>query len=175
MGSAATPLGNMVIKLSLDDADFGKGVTNSKKQVKYLAKEMQANMKIADLAGNQLGKLGTRYDGLTKIIGAQEKQVASLKKAYDESFVDGKATNSTKRLATELQNANGKLAGYKQQLINTAGQMAELQVKTTGVTGKIAESSEKMVQYGDRMQSMGSTLTKGLTGPIAGLARPISS
>lgn len=174
MGSAATPLGNMVIKLSLDDADFGKGVTNSKKQVKYLVKEMQANMKIADLAGNQLGKLGTRYDGLTKIIGAQEKQVASLKKAYDESFVDGKATNSTKRLATELQNANGKLAGYKQQLINTAGQMAELQVKTTGVTGKIAESSEKMVQYGDRMQSMGSTLTKGLTGPIAGLATVVT-
>ena len=164
----------MVIKLSLDDTDFGKGVTNSKKQVKYLAKEMQANMKIADLAGNQLGKLGTRYDGLTQIIGAQEKQVASLKKAYDESFVDGKATNSTKRLATELQNANGKLAGYKQQLINTAGQMAELQVKTTGVTGKIAESSEKMVQYGDRMQSMGSTLTKGLTGPIAGLATVVT-
>ncbi len=28
-------------KLGLDDADFGKGVANSKKQVQYLAKEMQ--------------------------------------------------------------------------------------------------------------------------------------
>lgn len=78
--SGGTPLGNMVIKLGLDDAEFGKGVENSKKQVRYLAKEMQANMKIADMAGNQLGKLGTRYDGLTKIIGAQEKQVQALKK-----------------------------------------------------------------------------------------------
>ena len=41
---------------------------------------MQANAKIADMAGNQMGKLGTRFDGLTKIIGAQEKQVAALKK-----------------------------------------------------------------------------------------------
>ena len=32
------------------------------------------------MAGNQMGKLGTRFDGLTKIIGAQEKQVAALKK-----------------------------------------------------------------------------------------------
>ena len=64
--AGATPLGNMVIKLGLDDADFGKGVANSKKQVQYLAKEMQANMKVADLAGNKLGKLGTRYDSLTQ-------------------------------------------------------------------------------------------------------------
>nr|WP_232846023.1 hypothetical protein [Enterococcus innesii] len=71
--AGATPLGNMVIKLGLDDADFGKGVANSKKQVQYLAKEMQANMKIADMAGNQLGKLGTKYESLSKIIKAQEK------------------------------------------------------------------------------------------------------
>lgn len=174
MSGAATPLGNMVIKLGLDDADFGRGVQNAKKQVTYLAKEMQANMKIADMAGNQLGKLGTRYDGLTKIIGAQEKQVASLKKAYDESFVDGKATDSTKRLAAQLQDANGKLANYKQQLINTAGQMAELQVRTTGVTGQIAKVSAEMVKHGDRMQSVGSAMTKGLTVPIAGLATVVT-
>ena len=73
--SGGTPLGNMVIKLGLDDADFGRGVQNSKKQVGYLAKEMQANMKIADMAGNKLGKLGAKYDGLTKVMSAQEKQV----------------------------------------------------------------------------------------------------
>jgi len=73
--AGGTPLGNMVIKLGLDDADFGKGVANSKKQVTYLAKEMQANMKIADMAGNQLGKLGTKYESLSKIIKAQENQV----------------------------------------------------------------------------------------------------
>ncbi|EAC9438776.1 hypothetical protein B1O37_17025, partial [Listeria monocytogenes] len=101
--SGGTPLGNMVIKLGLDSSDFGRGAENAKKEVRYLAKEMQANAKIADMAGNQMGKLGTRFDGLTKIIGAQEKQVAALKKAYDESFVDGKATESTKRLATQLQ------------------------------------------------------------------------
>ena len=42
---------------------------------------MQANMKVADLAGNKLGKLGTRYDSLTQIIKAQENQVTALKES----------------------------------------------------------------------------------------------
>lgn len=175
MGAAGTPIGNMVIKLGLDDSDFGRGVENSKKQVRYLAKEMQANMKIADMAGNQMDKLGARYNGLTNIISAQEKQVSSLKKAYEESFVDGKATDSTKRLAAQLQDANGKLAGYKQQLINTAGSLAELEVKTTGATGAIYAGSEKMISAGKRMESVGGSMTKGLTVPILAGAAAVTT
>lgn len=165
--AGATPLGNMVIKLGLDDADFGKGVANSKKQVQYLAKEMQANMKVADLAGNKLGKLGTRYDSLTQIIKAQENQVSALKKAYDGSFVDGKATDSTKRLANQLQDANGKLANYKLQLQNTAGAIADYQIRNEGLTGSINKASDVLVTNGKRLGDIGSSLTKGLTVPIA--------
>ena len=172
--AGATPLGNMVIKLGLDDADFGKGVANSKKQVMYLAKEMQANMKIADMAGNKLGKLGTRYDSLTNIIKAQEKQVASLKKAYDESFVDGKATDSTKRLAGQLQDANGKLANYKLQLQNTAGQLARMQVETQGFTGFLNRQGDAFIKAGQKIEKFGSGVSKlgnklslGVTAPIA--------
>lgn len=173
--SGGTPLGNMVIKLGLDSSDFGRGAANAKKEVRYLAKEMQANAKIADMAGNQMGKLGTRFDGLTKIIGAQEKQVAALKKAYDESFVDGKATESTKRLVTQLQDANGKLANYRSQLIQTAGQMAEMQVKTTGATGAIYNASEKMISSGQKMEKVGGALTKGITLPILAGAAAVTT
>lgn len=173
--SGGTPLGNMVIKLGLDSSDFGRGAANAKKEVRYLAKEMQANAKIADMAGNQMGKLGTHFDGLTKIIGAQEKQVAALKKAYDESFVDGKATESTKRLATQLQDANGKLANYRSQLIQTAGQMAEMQVKTTGATGAIYNASEKMISSGQKMEKVGGALTKGITLPILAGAAAVTT
>ena len=171
--AGATPLGNMVIKLGLDDADFGKGVANSKKQVQYLAKEMQANMKIADMAGNKLGKLGTRYDGLTQIIKAQENQVTALKKAYDGSFVDGKATDSTKRLANQLQDANGKLANYKLQLQNTAGQMARLQVETQGVTGWLKQHGDAYIKQGEKIQKFGDSVSKAGTALTVGVTAPI--
>ncbi|WP_430609683.1 phage tail tape measure protein [Enterococcus sp. DIV0876] len=171
--AGATPLGNMVIKLGLDDADFGKGVANSKKQVTYLAKEMQANMKIADMAGNQLGKLGTKYESLSKIIKAQENQVAALKKAYDESFVDGKATESTKRLAAQLQDANGKLANYKTQLQNTAGQLARMQVETQGVTGWLNKQGDALIKQGEKIQKFGSGVSKVGTALTVGVTAPL--
>lgn len=164
--AGGTPLGNMRIKLELDDAQFGRGVENSKKQIKYLAKEMQANMKIADMAGNTQAKLGAKFDSLSKIIQAQERQVADLKREYDESFVKGKATDSTKRLAAELQNANGKLANYKKQLIDSAGAIAEYQVKNEGLTGAIYKNSERLIKAGDKMSNLGGKLTTGLTVPI---------
>ncbi len=174
--SGGTPLGNMVIKLGLDSADFGRGAANAKKEIKYLAKEMQANMKISDMAGNGLGKLGTRFDGLTKIISAQEKQVAALQSEYDKSFdKDGNATESTKRLATQLQDANGKLANYKQQLINTAGAYAEMKVKTTGATGAIYKASEKMITTGKQMETVGSAMTKGITVPLLAGAAAVTT
>lgn len=169
--SGGTPLGNMVIKLGLDDADFGRGVANSKKQVSYLAKEMQANMKIADSVGNSLGKLQSKFGSLTSIVQAQEKQVNALKDAYDKSFDEnGKATEATKRYAAQLQTANGKLADYKQQLIQSAGALAEYRVKNEGLTGAIYKGSEKMISAGAKMASVGSKLTTGLTLPIAGAA-----
>ncbi|BCA86642.1 hypothetical protein EsVE80_21650 [Enterococcus saigonensis] len=169
--SGGTPLGNMVIKLGLDDADFGRGVANSKKQISYLAKEMQANMKIADMAGNSLGKLQSKFSSLTNIVQAQEKQVNALKTAYDKSFDEnGKATEATKRYAAQLQAANGKLADYKQQLIQSAGALAEYKVKNEGLTGAIYKGSEKMISAGSKMASVGSKLTAGLTLPIAGAA-----
>ena len=171
--AGATPLGNMVIKFSLDDTDFGRGVANSKKQVTYLAKEMSANMKIADIAGDKLGKLGNKYDGLTQIMKAQQGQVAALKKAYDESFVDGQATESTKRLAIQLQDANGKLAGYQGQLQNTAGQLARYKVETEGLTGSLnafgdnaIANGKKLTAIGDGASKIGGALTKSVTIPL---------
>ena len=82
------------------------------------------------MAGNKLGKLGTRYDSLTQIIKAQENQVTALKKAYEMvHLLTVKLPDSTKRLANQLQDANGKLANYKLQLQNTAGAIADYQLE----------------------------------------------
>ncbi|EIW2105343.1 phage tail tape measure protein, partial [Enterococcus faecalis] len=81
----------------------------------------------------------------------------------------------TKRLATQLQDANGKLANYRSQLIQTAGQMAEMQVKTTGATGAIYNASEKMISSGQKMEKVGGALTKGITLPILAGAAAVTT
>lgn len=165
--STGTPLGRMVIELGLDDTDFGKGVEGAKKKTTYLSKEMQANMKIADLAGDKMGKLGAKYDGLGKIIDAQQQKVNALSEAYNKSFDEnGKATDATLKYANQLQQANGQLAGYHKQLANTAGEMAALSVKTEGVTGKLYSFGEGAITAGDKMKSIGDKWTVGVTTPL---------
>ncbi|MGQ7534630.1 hypothetical protein ACTGX7_10845, partial [Streptococcus suis] len=69
----------------------------------------------------------------------------------------------------------GKLANYRSQLIQTAGQMAEMQVKTTGATGAIYNASEKMISRGQKMEKVGGALTKGITLPILAGAAAVTT
>ena len=72
-----------------------------------------------------------------------------------------------KRLANQLQDANGKLANYKLQLQNTAGAIADYQIRNVGLTGSINKASDVLINNGKRLGDLGSGLTKGLTVPIA--------
>ncbi|WP_200127813.1 phage tail tape measure protein, partial [Enterococcus sp. S52] len=99
--------------------------------------------------------------------------MSALKKAYDGSFVDGKATDSTKRLANQLQDANGKLANYKLQLQNTAGQLARMQVETQGVTGWLKQHGDAYIKQGEKIQKFGGMVSKAGTALTVGVTAPI--
>lgn len=159
----------MVIELGLDSTDFGKGLDGAKKMTNYAMKEMQANMKIYDTAGDKLGKFQAQQTGLSKVIDSQRQKVEALKKAYDGSFVDGKPTQQTAKFATQLQQANGQLASYQKQLANSAGEMAKWQIENTGITGSLNTFGKKLTSTGDGAAKFGDNLTTKVTAPIVGV------
>lgn len=164
--SAGTPLGKMIIELGLDSTDFGKGLQGAKKMANYSMKEMQANMKVADMAGDKIGKFTAKQQGLTKVIEAQTQKVNQLKKSYEGSLVDGKATEQTAKYATQLQQANGQLAGYQTQLKNTVGEMARMQFETTGLSGSVNTFGKSLTTVGGHMTNVGDKMTTRVTAPI---------
>lgn len=161
-----TPLGQMIIELGLDSTDFGKGLTSAKREVRTWSAEMSASMRAADLAGNKIGKLQARYDGLTKIISAQQKQVDSLKQSYDNSFIDGKATAQTEKLASQLKKAEADLITYNKELRNAAGELAKVKVQTEGLTGALRTGGEGLQKFGKGATAFGDTLTKKVSLPL---------
>lgn len=164
--STTAPLGKMIIELGLDTTDFGKSLQGSKREVRFWANDMKASMRAADLAGDQLGKLSAQHDGLTNIIGAQRKTVDQLKQSYDNSFVDGKPTEQTTKLAAELRNAESMLLSYTKQLVNNAGEMAKWKVLNEGLTGDLNKFGKGLTSAGKIMTSVGDTMTKKVTAPI---------
>lgn len=162
----AEPLGQMVIELGLDSSAFGKGLTGAKQQVKYAMAEMKSGLSVISQSGKAVDTLMTKQRGLSNVISAQESVVSKLKKSYDDSFVNGKATAATGRLATQLQNATTKLNGFRNQLANNASALAQAKVQTEGWTGSLNRVSTAATNAGTRMSSMGSTLTKRVSAPI---------
>nr|DAL80668.1 MAG TPA: minor tail protein [Caudoviricetes sp.] len=158
----------MMIELGLDDTKFGNGLKNAKSQLKYFGSEMKAQASFYDAFGSKVDGLSAKEQGLTKMIAAQSKVVAESKKAYDGSLTSkGEMTKSSARLAANFEAEQAKLASLAKQYINTAKAEAEMSVKTTGVTGAINKLGTAQIAIGNRMKSLGDSMTTGITVPIA--------
>lgn len=170
------PLGQMVIELGLDSTAFSSSLTGATRAAKTAVREMGSGFKVLDQGGNKLDALSYKQQALTKVISAQKNELGYLKQAYDKTLdSQGNATSKTAAAAQKYNDAQARLAGYKQELINTAGSLAELQVKTTGATGAILTGSEKMISAGKGMEAVGSGMTKGLTVPIVAGATAVTA
>lgn len=168
---ADEPLGRMVIELGLDHSDFGKGLQGAKSEVKYAMADMKSAMAVIGQSGNKLDVLGAKAKGLTSVMSAQQSVVQKLGKSYNDSFVNGKATAQTGKLATQLQNANAKLASLATQYKNNAAAMAKARVETTGFTGGLNKISKSAITVGTSMSNIGSKMTSKVSVPVvAGLA-----
>lgn len=164
-------LGRMVIELGLDHAAFGKGLTGAKREVKYAMAEMKSSMAVLGQSGRQFDVLSAKSKGLSQVMMSQQRVVEKLGKAYKDSLVDGKPTAQTAKLATQLQNANAKLASLQTQYKNNAAAMAKARVEQTGFTGGLNKVSKAAVATGTSMKNIGSTMTRKVSAPIAaGLA-----
>jgi hypothetical protein len=140
----------------------------AKENINHLTREMQLNMESASLLGNQQKVMGANYEGLTRIMAEQKTHVAALKETYDQSFVNGKATEATKELSLMLKEAQN-------ELIRTAGKTAELQVKSQGFTGAINKASDSLIKNGQTMENYGGKLTKGITLPLVSGAAAVTT
>lgn len=163
---AGEPLGQIMIELGLDSSAFGKGLAGVRKETKYAMAEMKSNMSVIGQTGNKYDVLKAKQAGLTKVIEVQAKEVKALNKAYQDSLVNGKPSAQTGKLATQLQNANGKLAAFNTQLVNNAKSMAEYNVRNKGVTGAINSIGNVATKSGAKLASLGGTMNRNFTVPI---------
>lgn len=171
------PLGEVMIRLGLDNSKFGSELSRSQKLVKYATSQMKANFSALGAGGNKVAALTQKQRDLNQVIVAQQERVKALEKAYKGSFdQNGKAGRSTAKLATQLQNAKAKLGGYQHQLVVTAQAAAKARVETTGLTGTMNRLGKGATQAGQKMSSVGGKMTTRFTVPVvAGLTAAVKA
>lgn len=170
------PIGNMIISLDLNSSKLTRGLTGARNAVNYQMKAMKAQMQVMNASGNKLGVLQAKYTGLGNVLQANQKQIEILtdkyKKSYDEN---GKATSATIKYANQLNQATARQASYEAQIKQTIGAYAELKTKTTGITGAINKTSDVLQKVGNSAQNIGTSLTHGVTIPIAGAVTAVTT
>ena len=160
-------LGRLNIKVSMDDSELAKSVDNVDRSISKNAKSFSAfNRSIR--GGDQeiashAAKLGMLKESIVGMSDKTEKLNAVISN-------QGKMSQYT---AAEQETLRGKYAqsqvqleAYKNEFTNTAKEMADLQVKTQGFTGKLNTFGSAATNVGDKM-TRNVTVPLGIVGGLA--------
>ncbi|WP_041336193.1 phage tail tape measure protein [Bacillus subtilis] len=102
----AQPIGNMVVKVGLDDTGFNRGIEGLKRQMRLANSEMKAAGNIYKNAGNQTKLLQSQMEGLSNKYKIQGRLVQEHRQRYDElARQKGKDNRETQIQARRLNDA----------------------------------------------------------------------
>lgn len=142
---SSTPLGEMIVKLGVDDAQFTKGMTGIKQELRSLDSQFKTAQTGVNGFGTKMTGLARPSDILNQSIKKQVDYLNKLKESYKGSFnEEGKATTQTGKYAAQISDAQTKLASYVSRMKDVVKQQS------------LASSS--MYQLGERAKGVGSSL-----------------
>ncbi|PPK44959.1 phage tail tape measure protein [Clostridium algidicarnis] len=158
----------VVARVGLDDRGFQEGVSKIQRSLKVVQSEFAATSSKMGDYGKTTEGLKLKADSLNKQMELQKSKVEALKKSYQESVTTkGEDAKATENLKIKLNYATAELNKMENEL---SGLNKEIQVQSSGFTtlGKNLEGiGSKMKKVGDGFSSVGSTLSKTVTAPIA--------
>lgn len=160
---SGTPLGKMIIEMGLDDANFSKGITGVNKQLTALKNDLKTSQTSFSAFGRGIDGVKSPLEVLTKSIEKQKEQLNLLKKSYQGSLIDGKASTSTQNYITQISRANAQLVQYQAQLKAAAAE----QYKQTSIFPKLSSGFETASRGLDSISAKAFPATVAITGVFA--------
>src|SRR5699024_2185574 len=171
MAFKGNPVGNMVVRLSLDETNFRKSVTGLNRQIKTVNSTLRAQLSQFDKSEKSVEKYSKQIKLLEDRYKLQGKAVDEHKKRYDE-LMKGKEnlTAEAEKEAIDLNNAIAKYEETGRQISQLTNEMNALErqqdIQGSGwyKTGDALENfGTKLGGVSQKAREVGGTLTKGIT------------
>lgn len=119
----AEDVGNLVVKLALDNSGFQRGIQNMNREIRKATSEFKNSIAGTDRFENSLDKLEAKSKMLTKQIDAQSKILESYKNKVKEST---DRLNKNKNTQEELLSSISKVEKSYKESIETNGENAKV-------------------------------------------------
>ncbi|PYG84979.1 TP901 family phage tail tape measure protein [Ruminiclostridium sufflavum DSM 19573] len=164
---ATEEVGNLAVKISMDQTGFQNGISGINRQLKVVQSEFQAaGSRIRDFGSSTEG-LKLKADSLSRQLDLQRQKVKALEQAFQTSSEQkGKDAKATQELEIKLNKARTALGQMEDALAKT-----NKQLKTKGwsdLSKSLDDASKKMKSVGDGFSNVGKTLSTSVTLPLAG-------
>lgn len=171
---AMQPLGQMVIELGLDSANFASGMKGAEQRIKSSMIEMKAHLNIMGRSGKEIDALSAKQSGLTKVIAAQNVKVSLAKETYDacRAAVE-KNTGSGQENKDALIKARNEYVKAIGELGSYENQLKDVTVRLTAMESSLYQTGTAMVSLGTSLTKVGDTASKVGSALTAGIAMPV--
>jgi tape measure domain-containing protein len=179
----ANSITGLSIKLDMDYANVTKGAKQVKSEISTINSEMRKNMSVFDRAERSTAKYETRLTGLEKKLDAQGRAVDNARDKYElmveahgESSEEAqKALRALNNQEAQYNNLSRVVESARQDLANFNKEQRIANSSWTKIGKQLDVTGDKIIGVGTKMQSVGSTLTRSITVPVAGAVAAVGT
>ncbi|CAI6330205.1 phage tail tape measure protein [Bacillus subtilis] len=139
MATTGTPLGNMVIQLSMDGTQFSNTLQGIKREIRVAQTAMKANLEILSNAGDEYALLENKIKDLTQIMDANKRKIDELRRQHQNAIQTyGEGSKQVQLLASQINSAITRQAAWERQLRTTEGRLEDLKSGTADLRQEIS-------------------------------------
>lgn len=164
-----TPLGNLVIDVSLDTQKLGSSTTHLQRQMRIVNSAMRANLAGLKDNSKESDVLSTKIDGLNKKQKIQAGIVEQTEKRYQELVkTKGEGAKETEAYANTLNREQAKLREVTNELKEMERQQKVMNSNWTKLGNSLNTAGSGLTTFGNGMKQVGGGLTRYITAPVLG-------
>jgi len=167
----ASDTNTVIARIGLDDRGFQEGVSKIQRSLKVVQSEFAAASAGLGDFGKSTEGLKLKADSLNRQVDIQAQKVRELEHAYQVSVrAKGEDAKATENLKIKVNYATAELNKMQQELQETT---RELNLKSSAwykLSQNMDAAGKKMKVFGDKLSSVGKTLSTAVTLPILGIA-----
>ncbi|QDP99420.1 phage tail tape measure protein [Lysinibacillus fusiformis] len=170
-------VGNLRVKLSLDNAQFERSVASMNRTLQAMGQEIRGLQNRGREWGSSIDGLRQKQEAYSRLLEGQQTKVRRLAQEYEKAKQQyGENSVQAERLAVQLNRASAEMDRTQRELNETTAELErqerELAQSQTawGRFGAAATAAgEKLKAVGDKMKDIGKDLSMKVTAPLAAL------
>lgn len=173
----AQEVGDLRVRLSLDDAAFGRSITSMNRTLQAMGQEIRGLQNRGKEWGSSIDGLKTKQEAYSRLLEGQQTKVRRLAEEYEKAKQQyGEHSTQAEKLAVQLNRASAEMERTERELSEITAELerqerelAQSQTAWGRLGTALTEAGAKLKEVGSQMTDVGKSLSMKVTAPIVAL------